>query len=616
MKETQFIKQNIGKWKEYEGELNSQSLDPKKISRLFVQVTDDLAYSQTFYKNRSVRLYLNGIAQLLFNQMNRGSRFQFKTIVNFWRHELPLNVYRARRELTISLVFFLISIGIGVLSSIHVPDFAHTILSEEYVEMTKRNIENNDPMAVYKDTDKLGMFLRITKNNIKVSFAAFVLGLFAGLGTLYVLLRNGIMLGTFQYFFIERDLFWESFLTVWQHGAMEISAIVIAGGAGLTLGRGLILPGTYTRSQSLRLAARRGLKILLGLVPVFIMAGFIEGYFTRNTEAPDSIRLISILLSAGFVLIYFVLYPIYVARRNPEKAKLVDKIEFSSSKELDFEKIQGNESLFSNSLKLLSRSIGKLFKLTLFIGLVMGGLIAFFPDELIGLSDAIAFEVGGFRYFLSYWGNGSLFIANTFILALVLGFLAYAVHQIELGAGLNLRTFFVAFKNWIVNALLASSFINVLFFLPLGWAVFLMIATLPFIVLAYYCSYKEKSIFFAGIQRGFYLLKGSFGKLFVMYLVFGILATMVIILLNPDFYWTFLAALEWNLFVEDEYLPMIFNGLISVVFYTGALISLASIAIAINYLYYTLFESSTASHLLARIEGFGQKKTVRGYEME
>ena len=193
------------------------------------------------------------------------------------------------------------------------------------------------------------------------------MGLFFGIGTLLSLMRNGIMLGTFQYFFIERDLFRESFLTIWQHGTLEISAIVIAGAAGFTIGRGLILPGTYTRFQSLRITARRGLKVMIGLIPVFVFAAFIEGFFTRFTDAPNSLRLLSILLSAFFVLFYFVIYPRKVARKNPEKLSFQDKINKADETLPNLNKILSGEMLFGGTLKILKVNFIQILRFVLII---------------------------------------------------------------------------------------------------------------------------------------------------------------------------------------------------------------------------------------------------------
>ncbi|MCB0813699.1 MAG: stage II sporulation protein M, partial [Flavobacteriales bacterium] len=115
------------------------------------------------------------------------------------------------------------------------------------------------------------MFLGITVNNVRVALLAFAAGIAAGFGTVYVLLFNGIMVGAFQYFFHEQGVLRESLLTIWVHGTLEISAIVIAGAAGLALGRGMLFPGTYTRMESFRRGAMLGLKVVIGLVPVFVV---------------------------------------------------------------------------------------------------------------------------------------------------------------------------------------------------------------------------------------------------------------------------------------------------------------------------------------------------------
>jgi uncharacterized membrane protein SpoIIM required for sporulation len=102
---------------------------------------------------------------------------------------------------------------------------------------------------------------------------------------------------------------WESLLAVWLHGTLEISAIIVAGCAGITMGNGWLFPKTYTRLESFKRSAKRGVKIIIGTVPIFITAGFIESYITRHTELPDIIRLLIILLSLTFVLFYYVIYP-------------------------------------------------------------------------------------------------------------------------------------------------------------------------------------------------------------------------------------------------------------------------------------------------------------------
>src|SRR5690606_15344093 len=102
----------------------------------------------------------------------------------------------------------------------------------------------------------------------------------------YFLFYNGVMLGSFQYFFHQRGLLMESALTIWIHGTLEITAIVIAGGAGIVMGNSILFPGTYSRTESLMRGARRGVKIVLGMIPIFLVAAFLESFVTRLTDMP------------------------------------------------------------------------------------------------------------------------------------------------------------------------------------------------------------------------------------------------------------------------------------------------------------------------------------------
>src|SRR3546814_12119350 len=108
--------------------------------------------------------------------------------------------------------------------------------------------------------DTVEMFLYIAFNNIKVSFLAFVAGVLFSFGTVWVLFQNGVMLGAFQFFFYQKGLLLTSVLSIWIHGTLEISAIIIAGSAGLVMGNSLLFPGTWSRLESFRRGARRGLR--------------------------------------------------------------------------------------------------------------------------------------------------------------------------------------------------------------------------------------------------------------------------------------------------------------------------------------------------------------------
>lgn len=325
MKESQFIEQNKKKWRAFEKELDRKPIQPKKISEYYIDTLDDLSFARSHYPKRQVRSYLNGVTRVLSLRITKTQKSNWRDIKAFWAVDLPLIMYHNRKQLLLAFILFAISFSIGVLSSIYDKNFANYILGDEYVQMTLKNIEEGKPMGVYDNTGETSMFVGITTNNIRVSLITYMLSLFIGIGTIFALIGNGVMLGAFQFFFFERDLGFESFLTIWQHGTIEISCIILAGTAGFVLAKGILFPGTLSRFDAFRVSGRMSLLILLGLIPLLVLAGFIEAFITRHTDLPDLLRLSGILLSATFVIGYFVIYPFRVAAKH----KLEDVVQIN-----------------------------------------------------------------------------------------------------------------------------------------------------------------------------------------------------------------------------------------------------------------------------------------------
>ena len=310
MKEAIFVKINKARWKESEGILKDpSSVNPDRLAETYVQITDDLSFARTHYEGSNLVTYLNNLASKAHHTIYRNKKEKSSRFLRFWSEEIPDTIYTARRELTISLIIFVVSMAMGALSAANDHNFVRLILGDAYVDITLENIEKGDPMAIYKSMHQSTMFVGITFNNIRVSFYAFAAGLFTAFGTGFILFSNGIMLGAFQYFFIDKGLFLESFLTIFIHGTLEISAIIIAGGAGICMGNSFLFPGSYARIAAFRKGAKKGVKIIIGLVPVFIMAGFLESFVTRYTEMPNFFKLLIILLSLTFLIYYFIYLP-------------------------------------------------------------------------------------------------------------------------------------------------------------------------------------------------------------------------------------------------------------------------------------------------------------------
>ena len=306
MREPLFVKQNAEKWTQFE---KSPSTDPDEIAERFIKITDDLAYAKTFYPKSKTTEYLNGLASTLHqsiykNKTEKGNRF-----IKFWKTELPLLFKRYQKQLLYSFLFFLVFCLIGALSAKYDPNFIRLILGPDYVDMTNENIAKGDPFGVYKSQSEFAMFAQIAANNIYVSLAIFVCGIFFSVGSVYFLFQNGLMLGSFEYYFFSKGLGLQSVLVIWIHGTLEISSIIVAGAAGLVLGNSLLFPKTYTRFESLKKGAKDGMKLALGLVPIFITAAFFEGFVTRHTEMPVWLSVSILASSLLFIIWYVIIYP-------------------------------------------------------------------------------------------------------------------------------------------------------------------------------------------------------------------------------------------------------------------------------------------------------------------
>ncbi len=316
MREAAFVKQNKDKWSTFENALSKKTkIAPDVLSDLYIEITDHLSYAKTFYPRSNTEFYLNALASKAHQKIYKTKREPKNRIISFWKSEFPTLFYHFHRELGIAFLVFAFFAVVGAFSAANEGDFVRSILGDGYVNMTLENIEKGDPMAVYKQMGEFNMFLGITINNIRVALLAFAFGIFLGIGTLMIMLQNGIMLGSFQYFFYEKGLFWESVRTIWIHGTIEISVIIIAGSAGLVLANGMLFPGTYTRLESFKRGVKNGLKIMVSTLPFFIIAGFLEGFVTRHTEMPDWLAIIIILSSLALILFYYVIYPKYLYKK-------------------------------------------------------------------------------------------------------------------------------------------------------------------------------------------------------------------------------------------------------------------------------------------------------------
>ena len=328
MREARFIKKNVDKWTKYQ---HLESDDPDELADRFVTLLDDLSYAKTFYPRSKVTHWINGIAAGIYQSIYQNRRMNFSKFRIFWKYELPLLLRRYHKTLLFTFLLFVSIVSVAVISSNSDPEYAAAYFDNRvqpgYYDETIARIQKGDPFGVYKDNHPFSMFIQIAYNNISVAFKTVVFGLLFGIGTIFLMWTNGLMLGCFEYIFFSQGLGWQSVLVIWIHGTIEISSIVIASCAGLILGFGWLFPGTYTRRQSFLRSAKDAMKICVSLIPFFIVAAFFESYITHlmsNTFQKNSHNLglpvpVSILILAGSLLLilwYFVIYPIKLHRKG------------------------------------------------------------------------------------------------------------------------------------------------------------------------------------------------------------------------------------------------------------------------------------------------------------
>ena len=285
--------------------------DPDELAGLFIEVTDDLSYARTRYPRSQTPKYLNQLAARVHLAIYRNKKEGWAEIKKFWTNDAPAAIRGLLfPQLFWAGVVFVMAVAVGALSSARDDGFVRLVLGDAYVEMTLRNIREGNPTGVYQHDDAWEMFLFIAFNNLRVAFLMFAAGLSAGILTFYLLLYNGVMVGTFFYLFWEYGAGSRAWPVIMIHGTMELFSICVAGGAGFALARGILMPGTYKRLEALRLEAQKALTVAMAAVPFILVAALLESFVTRHADMPLALNYLIVLTSAAACVGYFVLFPL------------------------------------------------------------------------------------------------------------------------------------------------------------------------------------------------------------------------------------------------------------------------------------------------------------------
>lgn len=625
MRETDFISQNKKKWQEFEKQIGANDKDPEKLSDLFVEVTDDLSYSRTYYPNRSVRVYLNGVAQTVFQNIYKNKRSKVNPFKSFWVEGLPATLWRVRRAMLWSAIAFVLSTVIGYISSMYNEDFCALIMGDHYVEMSESNVQNGDPFAVYKKADALEMFFRIAFNNIRICFLVFVLGMLAGVGSVWVMLTNGIMFGAFMHFFVSRGLLGEFSTVVMLHGTLELSMIVLSGAAGLTLGSGLLFPKSYGRLQSLVLSARRGVQLMVPCTVFLLIAAFIESWITRHTEAPFAIRAMLVVMSLALVLGYFVIYPWWRHKQGLIQDEEDDQLQADRDYKVKFDQVKTNGKIFTEVFSFYRSGSRTIVRSAIGIGLVVAaGYYAVCGIELDWITDWDGIDELWMFDIIWPWNEiGHLFSFDLFAW-LILPVLFGGTWMLYTTSGSFYKT-----KNGgerrpvkMVEVLNAATVILLLalpWFAPsdISWFIALVcFFYIPWVLTLYVVSTTEKRYILSCMGRSGTLLKKSWGRQFGLFWV--MLALPWIALFSAtSFLWLIIFQVIETFWMQSWMASETLGSLIYIGFaFFIMAVTLPLMVLGFHLFYYNLVEVSTASALRKRISQISFRTKAYGLEKE
>jgi len=287
----------------------------QELALLYRQTASDLATIREDASSRSLAHYLNQLLGRAHNFIYMGRRSRPVGIIKFYRETFP-QVFHDTIAYTLAAgaIFWAMAAAALMLSIVH-PGFQRYFLGADMMETIERRQMWTHSIVAIKPLASSA----IMTNNLSVSFSMFALGITAGIGTVLELMFNGLLIGVIGAACWQSGMSLQLWSFVAPHGVLELPAIFIAGGGGLLIAKGMLFPGTLPRRASLVREARRAVQLVLGIVPMLILAGTIEG-FVSPSELP-------VWLKFSVATAMFLLLLLFVKRKAPEQAPTAASIE-------------------------------------------------------------------------------------------------------------------------------------------------------------------------------------------------------------------------------------------------------------------------------------------------
>ncbi len=262
--------------------LNGQEL--QELGLLYRQTASDLSTVLEDRTSAGFAGYLNRLLGRCHNFLYAGAPVDSKTLIRFWVVEYP-RIFRQSLPLFLfASALFVAGAVVGWAATAHDPGFAHRFLGPQMMDTIEQRKMWTEPVVAVKPL--ASSF--ITTNNLSVAFTAFAFGI-TGIGTLWMMFFNGLMIGVIGTATAKAGMALSLWSFVAGHGVLEIPAILIAGAAGLELARAVFFPGMLPRRDALAEAGSRAVRLLVGAIPILILAGVIEGFFSP-THVPSALK--------------------------------------------------------------------------------------------------------------------------------------------------------------------------------------------------------------------------------------------------------------------------------------------------------------------------------------
>lgn len=314
-----FLESRLAKWKRLE-ELtarasqyrlkNLKGEEVREFGQLYRRTAADLAIAREEVRDRRLINYLNHLVARAHGAIYRSESSGFRVFLDFLRYEFPA-VFRKTflYTLTAFLLFFAAFAFAFAMAYVDERFADHVVpgLKERIIagDNWTNMINENNPVASSQ----------IQVNNIQVTFVAFAGGLLFGLGTVLAMLFNGLHIGMVMGLCVKYK-FWAILQFVSGHGVIELTAIFIAGGAGLLLAKALLMPGDLKRIEALVVNGGLAIRLILGCIPMLLVAGLIEGFISPANISPVYKYSVS-----GITAILLVVYFLKPDDRKPEEIK-------------------------------------------------------------------------------------------------------------------------------------------------------------------------------------------------------------------------------------------------------------------------------------------------------